>query len=213
MAYDLEEQESLDQLKAWWDKWGTLITVVLTVFCLAFAGYNGWKYYQKVQGTKATAAYVQLQNAVMNGDKKNIKSLSEGLMKEYPKHVFASLAAFTQAAAAANENDLNTARSALKWVIEVGKRPEYETLARVRLAGVELDAGNAKEALAVLEAAAPGAGSEVIYNDRLGDVQFALGNVDKAREAWEASIRFDKKVNTLSPLVTLKLEALPDSKN
>ena len=26
MAYDLEEQESIDQMKAWWDQWGTPIT-------------------------------------------------------------------------------------------------------------------------------------------------------------------------------------------
>ena len=96
MAYDLEEQESLDQLKAWWEKWGTPITVVITVACLAFAGYNGYRYYEKNQGAKATAAYVQLQNAVVMDEKKNIKSLSEGLMKEYPKHVFASLAAFSR---------------------------------------------------------------------------------------------------------------------
>lgn len=209
MAYDLEEQESLDQLKAWWEKWGTPITVVITLACLAFAGYNGYRYYKKNEGAKATAAYVQLQNAVVTDDKKNVKSLSEGLMKEYPDHVFASLAAFALASNAATENDYDAARKALTWVIDTGKRPEYATLARVRLAAVELDAGNAKEALAVLQKEAPSSGSEVIYYDRLGDVQLALGNVEKAREAWQKSLDFDKKVNTLAPLVTLKIESLP----
>lgn len=209
MAYDLEEQESLDQLKAWWEKWGTPITVVITLACLAFAGYNGYRYYKKNEGAKATAAYVQLQNAVVTDDKKNVKSLSEGLMKEYPDHVFASLAAFALASNAATENDYDAARKALTWVIDTGKRPEYETLARVRLAAVELDAGNAKEALAVLQKEAPSSGSEVIYYDRLGDVELALGNVEKAREAWQKSLDFDKKVNTLAPLVTLKIESLP----
>ena len=41
MAYDLQEQESLDELKAWWEKWGNLVLSVITVVCLAFAGYNG----------------------------------------------------------------------------------------------------------------------------------------------------------------------------
>ena len=210
MAYDLEEQESLDQLKAWWEKWGTLITVIITVACLAFAGYNGYRYYKKNEGAKATAAYVQLQNAVVTGDKKNVKSLSEGLMKEYPSHVFATLAAFSQAADAANANDIEGARKALKWVLETGKRPEYATLARVRLAAVELDAGNAKEALSVLQAEAPYGGSEIIYNDRLGDVYLALGDVKNARAAWQKALDLDKKVNTLSPLITLKIEALPE---
>ena len=40
MAYDLQEQESIDQLKAWWEKWGTPITAVVCAGCLAFAGWN-----------------------------------------------------------------------------------------------------------------------------------------------------------------------------
>ena len=35
MAYDLEEQESLAEIKAWWEKWGNLI---LTVVFRAGAG-------------------------------------------------------------------------------------------------------------------------------------------------------------------------------
>ena len=41
MAYDLQEQESLDELKAWWEKWGNLVLSVITVVCLAFVGDNG----------------------------------------------------------------------------------------------------------------------------------------------------------------------------
>lgn len=74
MAYDLEEQESLDQLKAWWEKWGTAVLSVITVGCLAFAAWNGWNWYQRYQGSKATIAYVQLQNAFVQGDAKNVVS-------------------------------------------------------------------------------------------------------------------------------------------
>ena len=79
MAYDLEEQESLAQLKAWWDKWGNLTLSCITVICLAFAGYNGWHWYKRYQGGKATVAYVQLQNAYVQNDEKNVRSLSDGL--------------------------------------------------------------------------------------------------------------------------------------
>ena len=43
MAYDLEEQESLAQLKAWWDKWGNLTLTIITALCLAFAGTSRQK--------------------------------------------------------------------------------------------------------------------------------------------------------------------------
>ena len=31
MAYDLDEQEQLDQLKAWWNKYGTLVVTLLVI--------------------------------------------------------------------------------------------------------------------------------------------------------------------------------------
>lgn len=52
MAYDLQEQESLDELKAWWEKWGNLVLSVITVVCLAFAGYNGMKWWERHQAQK-----------------------------------------------------------------------------------------------------------------------------------------------------------------
>ena len=40
MAYDLEEQESLAEIKAWWEKWGNLILTVVTVACLCAAAVS-----------------------------------------------------------------------------------------------------------------------------------------------------------------------------
>jgi len=41
MAYDLEEQEQLAELKALWNKYGNFILTVVTVVLLGFAAYNG----------------------------------------------------------------------------------------------------------------------------------------------------------------------------
>ena len=71
MAYDLQEQESIDQMKAWWDRWGTPVTAAVCVVCLGFAGWNGWNWYKRNQATEASVAYVQLQNAVFHKDVKN----------------------------------------------------------------------------------------------------------------------------------------------
>ena len=40
MAYNLEEQESIDNLKGWWEKWGTPVLVVITLACVGVAGYR-----------------------------------------------------------------------------------------------------------------------------------------------------------------------------
>lgn len=211
MAYDLEEQESLDQLKAWWEKWGNLTLSCITVGCLGFAAWNGWNWYERNQGAKATVAYVQLQNAYVQNDSKNMKSLADGLMKEYPRHVFASLAALMKATSELEAGNRDAARAALEWVLNEAKRPEYKAVATVRLAGLELDAGNVDKALTLVRSIkAPEADSAMVL-DRLGDVLLAKGEVENARAAWKRAMEVDTE-GALSALVNLKLQALPEPK-
>ena len=124
MAYDLEEQESIDQMKAWWDRWGTPVTSVVCVCCLAFAGWNGWNWWQRNQAAKASQIYAALQNAVATHDLKNVQSLSAGLISEYSSTLYAPLAAFASAQSASDAGDLADAKAKLNWVIEKSGRPE-----------------------------------------------------------------------------------------
>ena len=213
MAYDLEEQECLAQLKAWWDKWGNLTLTCITAVCLAFAGYNGWHWYKRYQGGKATVAYVQLQNAYVQNDEKNVRSLSEGLMKEYSNHVFASLAALMKANVEHKAGNLDAARTALNWVINESGHAEYHTVARVRLAGIELDAKDAQKAKAALDAIDPSQVDQPLVLDRRGDVLLALGDVEGARSCWEKAIEKDRDSGELLALLSLKIQALPEKKS
>ena len=188
MAYDLEEQESIDQMKAWWEKWGTPITAAVCVCCLGFAGWNGWHWYQRNQAANASGAYVQLQNAIYQNDTKNVKSIADGLISEYGSTIYAPLGALASAAVEAQEGNLDLARTRLTWVIEKSCHPEYDTIARVRLAGIELSAKNPQAALKVVEAAKPVQDQVALVQDRLGDVYYAMNDIAKAREAWEKAV-------------------------
>ena len=52
---DLEEQEQLDQVKAFWQQYGNLVTWLLVIALGAYAAWNGWNWYQRDQATKAGA--------------------------------------------------------------------------------------------------------------------------------------------------------------
>jgi len=54
---DLQEQEQLDALKAFWKTYGNLITWLLILALGAYAGWNGWQYWQRDQGIKAGAMF------------------------------------------------------------------------------------------------------------------------------------------------------------
>ena len=208
MAYDLEEQESIDQMKAWWDRWGTPVTAAVCVVCLGFAGWNGWNWYQRNQAAKASGAYVQLQNAAMAKDMKNVASIATGLVSEYGSTIYAPLGALTSAGVEAETGNLSSAEARLMWVIEKSGHPEYDTLARVRLAGVLLSAKRPDEALRQLEAAKPVADQQALVDDRFGDVWLAKGDVVKARAAWVKALKSASSENAVRIVIERKLAAL-----
>ncbi len=54
MAYDLEEQEQLDEFKAWWKRYGQMASTLVIAALLAYASFQGWKYYQNKQSIEAS---------------------------------------------------------------------------------------------------------------------------------------------------------------
>ena len=52
-VYDLEEQEQLEDLKAWWRRWGNLISGVVIAVCVAIVGVQGWGWWQHNQAEQA----------------------------------------------------------------------------------------------------------------------------------------------------------------
>lgn len=209
MAYDLEEQESIDQMKAWWERWGTPVTAAVCICCLGFAGWNGWNWYQRNQAAKAATMYAQLQQAVNANDQKNMESLSTGLVTDYGSTVYAPLGALSAASASQAAGDLAGAKARLEWVIEKSGRPEYDTVARIRLAGVLFDEGSLDEALKVLEAAKPEARQKGELLDRRADVLAAKGDAGAARSAWKEALAALEPGSQLARVIELKLAALP----
>ena len=209
MAYDLQEQESIDQLKAWWEKWGTPITAVVCAGCLAFAGWNGWQWWKRNEAAKAAGAYMALQQAALANDVKNIASLSNGLLESYGSTVYAPLGALVASKAALAAGNLDEAAAKLKWIVDQSGRPEFDTIARVRLAGIYFDAGKLDDAIAVLDGAKPTERQNSLVLDRRGDVLAAKGDVKGARECWMKVLEAPNRGDPILKVVEYKLNALP----
>ena len=209
MAYDLQEQESIDQLKAWWEKWGTPITAVVCAGCLAFAGWNGWQWWKRNEAAKAAGAYMALQQAALANDVKNIASLSNGLLESYGSTVYAPLGALVASKAALAAGNLDEAAAKLKWIVNQSGRPEFDTIARVRLAGIYFDAGKLDDAIAVLDGAKPTERQNSLVLDRRGDVLAAKGDVKGARECWMKVLEAPYRGDPILKVVEYKLNALP----
>jgi predicted negative regulator of RcsB-dependent stress response len=183
---DLQEQEQLDALKAFWNKYGNLITGVLIVVFGAFAAWNGWQWYQRDQGLKAGAMFDELDRAVQAGDAERAGRISIDLRERFPRTAFAHQGTLLAAKLQFDKGQFDAARTSLTWVADKGTEEEVRTIARLRLAGVQAEAKQYEEALKTLDAAtAPG--FEALVADRRGDVFMAQGKSSEARAAYQAA--------------------------
>ena len=149
---DLEEQEQLAELKAWWKQYGNLVLLVIIAAALAVAGWGGWGWYQRNQAAQASALYDTLAKAVGAGDAKVLRDAGGALTEGYPRTLYASMGALAAARFHFDRNELKSAKAQLQWVIERSPSEEYREIARLRLAHVLLDEKAYDEALKVLEA-------------------------------------------------------------
>ena len=146
MAYDLQEQEQLDELKAWWGKYGNLIMTVVTVALLAFAALNGWRWYQRSQAEEAAGVYAELERAMTAREAERVAALSATLTDKFGTTAYGPMGALQAVRWYAGSGDTAGARTRLQWVVDHADHPEIVAIARVRLAGVLLDEKNYDEA-------------------------------------------------------------------
>jgi predicted negative regulator of RcsB-dependent stress response len=208
MAYDLEEQEQLAAIKAWWDRWGNLVLTAATVVLLAIAAFNGWRWYQRHEAGNAGAVYEQFVAALDGADAARKRELAGTLVERYGRTVFAPMAALQMARVLHEAGDLTAARAQLRWVIDRSGNEELAPIARLRLAGVLLDEKAHDEALALLGGDVP-ATLAASYADRRGDVLLAMGRTEEARGAWREALANAEPQHPLRPIIQLKLDALP----
>ncbi len=209
MAYDLEEQEQIASLKAWWDKYGNASTWVLIAALAAYSGYTYWKYHQRSESAQASALYEELQNAVQAKDNAKVLRAAGDVESKFGGTAYAPMAALVAAKSAFEANDLKSAKAQLQWAVDHGA-DEFKAVAKIRLAGVLLDEKAYDEALKTLTGETPAAFAGAVA-DRKGDILAAQNKLAEARSAYQAALDATDKKNPGRQLIQLKLEAIGGS--
>ena len=211
-VYDLEEQEQISELKAWWEQYGKLVTTIALAAALASVGWQGMKWYQSKQAAEAGGLYFAVQQAARAGDAQKAREAAGKIIENYAGTTYAEMAALVSADAQVAAGDTQNARAHLEWLAAKGSDPVLRDIARLRLASVLLDAGSHTEALAQLEQA-PVTALAGRFADLRGDVQAAAGNTAAARAAYQAALDAlaaggGEGADTLREVVRVKQQAL-----
>lgn len=210
MAYDHEEQEQLASIKAWWGQYGSLLTWLLIIAMTIYAGWTGWKYYERRQSAQSSLLYEELEKSIIAKDNVKTLRIATDLQTKFGKTPYAQMGALASAKSAFDANDMATAKAQLSWAIDFGSDEEYKAIAKLRLSGLLLDAKAYDEALKLLETNFPAQFSGLVA-DRKGDILVSQNKNDMARTAYKLALEKIEKDSPIRQLIQMKLDALGSS--
>ncbi len=207
--YDLEEQEQIEALKAWWQENRKFVLTVAVAGVVAYGGITGWKAWKASQAEQAANQFASFQKAAAaaGGDPVKTDGAARAIEAAVPNSAYAARAALLAAQALANAGKTAEAQVQYQWVIDHAAETQLQALARVRLAGVLADAQKYDQALALL-ATGIDADFATLAGDRRGDILLAQGKTLEARAAYRSALEAADASNPLRTLLQAKADAL-----
>jgi predicted negative regulator of RcsB-dependent stress response len=206
-VYDLEEQEKLDDLKAWWEQNSKYVSAAVVVVALVVIGVQGWRWYQRTQAEQASVLYQAVSQAVRANDLSKAKEPASQIVARFARTAYAPRAALLYARMLYDGGDKAGARAQLQWVVDHASEDELKAIARFRLAQAMLDEKQYDDALKTLDIKTDDAFTG-LFADLQGDILAAMGKNVEAKAAYEIALA---KIDPKSPyraFVQVKFDAL-----
>jgi predicted negative regulator of RcsB-dependent stress response len=204
---DLEEQEQLEDLKHFWKQYGNLITWFLIAVFGSFAAWNGWQYWQRSQAVQASVLYDEVERAAAGGDTVRVEQAFKDIQDKFGRTTYAQQAGLLAGRMLAEQGKNDAAKAALQWVAAEASDEGYQSLARLRLAGLLVQNKAYDEALKQL-ASGIGKEFEPLAADRRGDIYNLQGKRDQAKAEYLKAWQGFKADSDYRTLVEVKLAAL-----
>jgi len=211
MAYDLQEQEQLDAIKAWWNQYGKLVMVAVIACVFTIAAVQGWRYYRAQQAEQASVLYSQLDQAERANEPKKVRDIAAQLIARHGSTQYAGMAALSAAKASFATGELEDAKKNLQWAADNARDDEMRDVARLRLAGILLDEKKYDEALKLVSAEAKPAYA-ALYADLRGDILSIQGKAAEGKAAYQLALEKSDPRSQYRALIEMKLDAIGQAK-
>jgi predicted negative regulator of RcsB-dependent stress response len=210
MAFDAyDDYEQGERLQQWLRQNGISVVVGIVLGLVLIFGYKQWRSHQATNRADAAAQFGAVSSAYAAGKNSQADGLVQVLINEYPDSPYAVFAASARASSEVDNGKLKSAQKSLEWAYQHadGGHGAVKSLIAIRLARVQLAQGQAKQALATLEAM-PAGNYAAVAGELRGDAMVKLGRTSDARKAYQASLDAFGKDAPQYPGVRMKLDNL-----
>ena len=183
MAYSIEEEQEINQLKDWWKENGKTIIVA---FILGVGGMFGWRYWQAHQAEQIAQASAQYDALIYSAqqDEQAKKANIEQFVQANSKTAYAVFALLDEAKKAAEKQDFAAAEVNLNQALTQSQDEVLTSIVALRLSAVQFQLGQLDNALTSLNQV-----KGESFNARkailTGDIQVAKGDKVAAKNSFE----------------------------
>ena len=183
MAYSIEEEQEINQLKDWWKENGKTIIVA---FILGVGGMFGWRYWQAHQAEQIAQASAQYDGLIYSAqqDEQAKKANIEQFVQANSKTAYAVFALLDEAKKATEKQDFAAAEANLNQALTQSQDEVLTSIVALRLSAVLFQLGQLDNALTTLNQV-----KGESFNARkailTGDIQVAKGDKVAAKNSFE----------------------------
>lgn len=183
MAYSIEEEQEINQLKDWWKENGKTIIVA---FILGVGGMFGWRYWQAHQAEQIAQASAQYDALIYSAqqDEQAKKANIEQFVQANRKTAYAVFALLDEAKKATEKQDFAAAEVNLNQALTQSQDEVLTSIVALRLSAVQFQLGQLDNALTTLNQV-----KGESFNARkailTGDIQVAKGDKVAAKTSFE----------------------------
>ncbi len=207
MALDLEEQEQIDELKAWWKQNGKFVIAGVAAFVIGVGGWRYWETHTLNQATESSQLFERAIQAASSNDDKATRDVTAQIMEHQSGSAYATPAAWLAGRMNFVAGDLKSAKAQYEYALKHAKDDGLVQMGRLRLAAVLLDEKDYAGALALLDQPHDPAYAG-LYANMKGDVLAAQGKPAEAQAAYKTALEHLGEKSSLRPLVEIKMDGV-----
>lgn len=216
MSEYMNDDDRVLVLRRWWE--GNAASMLVSLV-LVIGGVIGWRWYNDYTQTREEAASSTYQRYIearqRDAKPEEVATILATLDTDFSKTGYRAFSLFYRAHDAAEAQDYAKASQYLETVINETKDDRLRDVARLRVARLQVQAGNTDAALETLRKIT-GQGFRSYVAELKGDILLSQQKVDEAREAYQAAAAAAEG-GEVQPVLQMKItdlakpEAAPDA--
>ena len=187
MADHGTDEQQIQAIKEWWNENGRSVIAGVVIGIGTLVAWKGWGTYQEQQAIEASDRYNNMRSSILSQDLDSVTVQAQELKDNYASTPYASWGALLLAKANEAKGDTLAAIENLEWTAKNAKQETVKNIAQLRLARVYIAEGEYAKAEEVLDQSFPDAYTS-LYQELLGDLHARRGNLEQARQAYDAAI-------------------------